>query len=147
MNVEYIIKSENEIDGKYTGYWNNDIGWCEYPDEATIFNHSEINTFRLPIGNNPTWAILSEEQKCIENFDKGDFMLRLVPHVGKEVVLTYCCPTCDLPVARNISLTRELLADLIGHNDSKELLRTCGCDAERISLYRVRVSDITQVEL
>jgi len=142
MNIEWIIKSENEIDGKFPGYWHNEDGWCDYPDSATIFNDSEVGTVRLPIGNAVSWVILSEEQKQIENFDKGDFILRLFPNVGRECLLTYCCPECGCPVVIDFRITREALVDLINKDSIDELKPHRGCRVHR-SLY---IFDITHVD-
>jgi len=44
----YIIVSSS-------GYWNNEVGWIEWPEFATAFTTDERDRLRLPIGTNVRW--------------------------------------------------------------------------------------------
>jgi len=37
------------------GYWNNEIGWVEHRNDATVFPHTQ---FFLPIGEHVKWEEL-----------------------------------------------------------------------------------------
>jgi hypothetical protein len=37
------------------GYWNNDIGWIEWREDATLFSYEETLCLRLPLGANVKW--------------------------------------------------------------------------------------------
>jgi hypothetical protein len=37
------------------GYWNNQIGWVEHNDDATVFTTEEKETLDLPIGDRVQW--------------------------------------------------------------------------------------------
>jgi hypothetical protein len=52
MNTYYIYSEEE-------GYWNNDFGWTENKDGATIFSEKERNTFDLPLTceNDAEWKV------------------------------------------------------------------------------------------
>lgn len=147
-NIEYIIKSKNEIDGNYDGYWHNEDGWCDYPDEATIFSSVEKETFNLPVGNDVSWVVLADEQVVIENYSKGDFILRLVPHVDRKCTLTYCCPECGDPTELDITITREMLESVIDDDEPTEFVCCCDeCDKEQQYYPLFSISDVTHIEL
>lgn len=45
----WIIKSSE-------GYWNNDLGWVEHKEDATVFEHTNFN---LPIARECHWVALN----------------------------------------------------------------------------------------
>jgi hypothetical protein len=52
MNKSFVIASDE-------GYWNNDIGWVENLNDATVFSHNATQYLQLPIGQNVRWEELS----------------------------------------------------------------------------------------
>ena len=43
MEAIYYIRNK-ELD-----FWNNELGWTEYEDRASVFTHEEYVTLNLPI--------------------------------------------------------------------------------------------------
>lgn len=48
MEMDYIIISDD-------GYWNNDLGWVELEQDATMF---ENTNYDLPIGDSVKWVVV-----------------------------------------------------------------------------------------